>query len=119
MDTAGLPDVLHRELQQCRGQCAASGYESVDIPADRARSVDGLPATDSVPGHAVLGLLRVAHGPDMDQYSAAGAGDGDPVGSDGLGVEKQLRVGCGGRVVLPDPDRKSTRLNSSHRCISY
>src|SRR5437764_10980590 len=26
---------------------------------------------------------------------------------------------CSERTILPEQDRKSTRLNSSHRCISY
>src|SRR2546429_6621899 len=40
---------------------------------------------------------------------------GDPCAEQPLGREQALRL----RVVLQHPDRKSTRLNSSHGYISY
>src|SRR5437879_4408183 len=33
--------------------------------------------------------------------------------------EERLRLGKGEAAAVREPDRKSTRLNSSHRCISY
>src|SRR5437879_9122515 len=61
-------------------------------------------------GHGLLPHLRTTGGVDRDVGPA-------PVGH---GAEIRDDVGAGGGVhALADADRKSTRLNSSHRCISY
>src|SRR5437762_4960625 len=46
--------------------------------------------------------------PDADEVAAVGNGEGPPIAGKGY---RAIAVG--------GADRKSTRLNSSHRCISY
>src|SRR5437764_6978387 len=50
-------------------------------------------------------------------FSAGGAAD-----TNGIAALLRLQVACTGKrsnAAIPFVDRKSTRLNSSHRCISY
>src|SRR5258708_37029072 len=72
------------------------------------------------PGRAVEGADRLArlqlagHHPATPRPPEAVIGAGD----DPLPLQAD-RQGRGGRVVVNDQDRKSTRLNSSHQIISY
>src|SRR5437764_11510299 len=50
---------------------------------------------------------------------SAGSGDPDFAATTGVTLCCELALACTVSEIPPKRDRKSTRLNSSHRCISY
>src|SRR5699024_11669237 len=102
-----------RELRRRARQRGAVGHERVEAPAGRP---DGRAGTDehAVPGHGDAGPVALVLG--WRHGSAALEVDGP----------RQLRLRrplqhdrLDGAVQRLRPDRKSTRLNSSHVSISY
>src|SRR5437762_3859826 len=69
-------------------------------------------AVEAGPVKTVLGADSARAAPvGVDSVGVVGAGSSAPIAG---GSEESAGGSCDGRV-----DRKSTRLNSSHRCISY
>src|ERR1017187_8455044 len=67
-------------------------------------------------GHALSGTLEIGGPIAVAALTVVGGYFFRPEPSASLVVRVH---GAGGRTELLCPDRKSTRLNSSHRCISY
>src|ERR1035437_8941744 len=114
----------HAAKSAAMDQAAAKGRVSVGADADRHS-----PADDLALLHQAARVIISRHGAFHAVVQKAMPHDGTGVlpvyGHAGQGVRKDLTVlqqqppGRNIHTIMPFPDRKSTRLNSSHANISY
>src|SRR5690348_18101233 len=115
-----LEDLKVSRRRMLQGAAALAGTAAVPgliAPARAAEKITYLfPAPPLLPA---FGPIQLAKG--RGYFAQAGLDVSYAVGRGGVDVAKQVGAGNAplGGIVADGPDRKSTRLNSSHPSISY